>query len=160
MLKTGRYYTDLFCGRNISEIFRYRYTGRKEAGTHAGACTAKRTYSVWRCQYPALQQTGRTSVTKGRAWWYICQWNVSCLSAAGRKADTGTDGNLHAIDLQPAWPQYIRHFDLRQNIWRLEGNECPDQRTAYREVLSLHCDRISQWKDHADRLSDKRWKNK
>ena len=46
MLKTGRYYTDLFCGRNISEIFRYRYTGRKEAGTHAGACTAKRTYSV------------------------------------------------------------------------------------------------------------------
>ena len=30
MLKTGRYYTDLFCGRNISEIFRYRYTGRKK----------------------------------------------------------------------------------------------------------------------------------
>ena len=44
--KTERYNTDLFCGRNISEIFRYRYTGRKEAGTHAGTCTAKRTYSV------------------------------------------------------------------------------------------------------------------
>ena len=45
-LKPGDTIRIFFCGRNISEIFRYRYTGRKEAGTHAGACTAKRTYSV------------------------------------------------------------------------------------------------------------------